>query len=110
MIGSSPVADVVSAALGILIIGGATAFALRRPLVVATTATLLMMGVMLIGMTVAFEVVIRYYLDHRSWTAIIGNTAFWKGRLWPVAFLMLTMLPSLREHWGARTPHSPLAH
>ena len=110
MIGSSPVADVMSAAFGILIIGGVTVFALRRLLIVTTTANVLMMSATLIGMTIAFEVVIRYYLDHGSWTTIMGNSAFWKGRAWPVVFLMLTIVPSLREHWRTHAPHSPLMH
>lgn len=109
MIGFSPVADVLGAALGILIIGGATSFALRRSLTVTTTANLLTMGVMLIGMTVACEFVIRYYLDHRSWSTIVGNYGFWKGRLWPIALLMLTLTPSFRERWSARS-QVPLPH
>jgi hypothetical protein len=96
---SSAAADAASAALGILIILATTRVAFH-PLAGAPFGERLAFGLILVGLTVAFEVVIGLYVDHRSWRELAENYAFWRGRLWPIVLAVLAATPFL---WG-RSP------
>jgi hypothetical protein len=93
---SSAAADAASAALGILIILATTRVAFH-PLAGAPFGERLAFSLILVGLTVAFEVVIGLYVDHRSWRELAENYAFWRGRLWPIVLAVLAATPFL---WG----------
>ena len=73
-------ADLLSAALGITLILVVTAFGFR-PLAGLPLARLLAASLLLVGLTVAFEMVMGRLVDHKSWAELAGNYAFWQGRL-----------------------------
>ena len=99
-------ADLLSAALGITLILVATAFGFR-PLVGLPLARLLAVSLLLVGLTVAFEIVIGRLADHKSWAELAGNYAFWRGKLWPLVLAVVAISPILWGRWVPVT--SPLA-
>ena len=100
--GSGP-ADVLSAALGVTIILFLTAYAFR-PLAGASRGVLATVSLLLVGLTVAFELVVGHWVDHKSWAELVGNYAIWRGRLWPVVLAVVAISPFLWGRWvtGAR--------
>lgn len=87
-------ADVVSAMLGILIIGLVTRWGFRpltREPPVAANAWL--QSVALILLTVGFETAVGRYVDHRSWPQIAEHYAIWRGELWPIVLAWLALTP-----------------
>lgn len=91
---SPAAADAASAALGILIILATTRLAFR-PLSCAPLGERAACSLILAGVTVAFEVDIGLYVDHRSWRELAESSAFWRGRLWPLALDVLAATPFL---------------
>lgn len=89
-------ADVISAALGIGLILGVTAIALR-PLPQAGLGRLAAISALFVALTVVFEVVIGRAVDHKTWAELAANYAFWKGRLWPIVLLVVALTPFV---WG----------
>lgn len=89
-------ADAASAALGLLIILATTRVAFR-PLAGAPPRDRLAFSLILVGLTVAFEVPVGLYVDHRSWRELAENYAFWRGRLWPIVLAVLAATPFV---WG----------
>src|SRR5262245_14724206 len=73
-----PLAEALSAVSGIAIILSVTRRVLRpfagsadvKPERLAFTWT---------SLTVAFELVFGHYVDHKSWSELLGNYALWKG-------------------------------
>ena len=104
-LGAQP-ADVLSAAIGITLILVVTAFGFR-PLAGLPLARLLAVSLLLVGLTVAFELVMGRLVDHKSWAELAGNNAFWRGRLWPLVLAVVAVSPIL---WGRWVPAaSPVA-
>ena len=93
------VAGIVSAALGILIIGFITWVGFRGMARSATTRSLLAMSVVLVVMTVAFEFAVGRLVDQKSWSELLVHYALWRGELWPVVLGFLALTPFL---WGIR--------
>jgi hypothetical protein len=91
-------ADIVSAVLGAAIILGATRL-LFRPLVGRSSAELLRVSAMFVGLTVAFEFSFGHYVDHKSWSELFANYEIWNGRLWPVLLVILALTPFLWGRW-----------
>ena len=97
----SPVAaDIWSAILGMLLIGGIT-YAGFRPLAASSPALrqLILLSLLLFVATIVFECVIGLYVDHKSWRELLNHYAFWRGELWPVVLLWLACMPFL---WSRR--------
>ena len=92
-------ADVLSAALGITLILVVTAFGFR-PLAGLALSRLIAVSVLLVGLTVVFEVVIGRLVDHKSWAELAGNYAFWRGQLWPLVLAVVALSPILWGRWA----------
>jgi hypothetical protein len=92
-------ADMASAAIGIVVILGATRALLGTALAGASGAQLAQVSAALVVATVAFECVVGRTVDHRSWTELAGNYAFWRGRLWTWVLLALALSPFLWGRW-----------
>lgn len=88
----SPVADIVSAGLGIVIILAVTRPFLK-PLAGSTPSELLIVSVLLVILTVIFEFTFGHWVDGKSWSELAGNYAIWRGRLWPIVLLVLAASP-----------------
>lgn len=95
---SSTVADVLSAIIGILLIGLITrvGFAHMRQ---RTPGSLAVASISLVLLTVAFETVLGILVDHKSTTEILEHYAFWHGQLWPLLLCFLAWTPFL---WAER--------
>ena len=91
-------ADLLSAALGITLILVVTAFGFR-PLIGLPLARLLAVSLLLVGLTVAFEIVMGRLVDHKSWAELAGNYAFWRGKLWPLVLAVVAISPVLWGRW-----------
>ena len=96
-------ADVVSAALGVAIILAVTAFGFRA-LAGATTNRLTAISVLLVAVTVVFELVIGRTVDHKSWAELFGNYAIWRGQLWPLVLLVVALTPFIWGRWAVTAP------
>jgi hypothetical protein len=94
------IAPVVSAALGIALVLLVTR-ALLPPLRGHDTRTLLQVCAVILLLTVAFETALGLFVDHKSWRALLGHYAFWRGELWPVVLVVLALTPFI---WGRRWP------
>src|SRR5689334_13030786 len=70
----TPPADVLSAAIGVVLILLVTAAGFR-PLAGASIGRLLAISVLLVMVTVVFELVIGRTVDHKSWAELLGNYA-----------------------------------
>jgi len=98
---SHPLADAISAGLGILIILGVTRMIFRIPAEMPT-ARLATMSTLLVVLTVAFETTFGL-LEGQSLATLIEHYAIWKGNLWPVVLLVLSATPFL---WRGRNVES----
>lgn len=67
-------ADIVSAAMGALIILGATWY-LFRPLANRPVAELARVSAIMVALTVAFELIVGRYVDGKSWNELISDYA-----------------------------------
>ena len=95
----TPPADVLSAAIGIVLILLVTAVGFRS-LVGASTGRLLAISALLIAITVVFELVVGRTVDHKSWADLLGNYAIWRGELWPLVLLVVALTPFLWGRWA----------
>ena len=98
-------ADLLSAVLGIALILLVTALAFR-PLVGLPVGRLLATSLLLVGLTVIFEIVIGRAIDHKSWEELAGNYAIWRGKLWPLVLAVVALTPFL---WGQWVPIATIA-
>lgn len=94
-------ADIVSAAMGALIILGATWY-LFRPLANRPVAELARVSAIMVALTVAFELIVGRYVDGKSWNELISDYAIWRGRLWPALLLIVALTPFLWGRWMPR--------
>jgi hypothetical protein len=101
-------ADIVSAALGIVIVLGVTRLFLRR-FAGRPVAHPGRVALAWLGLTVGFEFLFGHYVDGKSWGELVVNYAIWRGRLWPVVLLAAVMAPFLWTRWvgGARSGALP---
>jgi Na+/citrate or Na+/malate symporter len=97
---SEHVAGVVSAVLGVILIGVITQVGFR-PLSFTATTTLQLaaVSVALVVCTIAFESVLGRYIDHKSWSALLAHYAVWRGDLWLIVLAWLALTPFV---WSAR--------
>lgn len=92
-------AGYVSVALGAVIIVGVT-WAMFRAFRRHTTGAMVQAGLLLIGMTVAFETAVGRWVDHKSWSELAANYAFWRGALWPFLLLLVGLTPLIWGRWA----------
>ena len=91
---SFKLADVVSAVMGILLIGLITRLGFGR-MHSPTTRSLAFASVMLVLLTVVFETVLGIVVDRKSMSQIIEHYAIWHGELWPIVLAFLAYTPFL---------------
>jgi hypothetical protein len=94
----SGAADVVSALLGAAIILFVTR-PMFRSLRGSPDRALAMASVVLVLLTIVFEFAVGLYVDHRSWTELLGNYAIWRGRLWPILLALVALTPFIWGRW-----------
>jgi hypothetical protein len=94
-------AEIVSAAMGAIIILAATWY-LFRPLVDRPLAELARVSAIMVVLTVAFELLAGRYVDGKSWNDLISEYAIWRGRLWPALLLLVAVTPFLWGRWMPR--------
>ena len=89
-------ADMVSAILGMALIGGITAVGFS-PMSGARASLnqLIVLSATLVGLTVVFETTLGRAVDHKSWTVLLDHYAFWRGELWPIVLGWLACMPFL---------------
>lgn len=92
-------AGYVSVVLGAVIIVAIT-WAMFRAFRRNTTAAMIQSGLILIGMTVAFEAAVGRLVDHKSWSELAANYAFWRGSLWPFLLLLVGLTPLIWGRWA----------
>ncbi len=97
-------AEAISVAFAIAILVVATRH-LLRPLAGKAASQLVRASVTLVALTVAFEFLFGYYVDHKSWSDLIANYELWNGRLWPIALAALAFLPFLWGRWSIEEKH-----
>jgi hypothetical protein len=91
-------ADVVSAAMGALIILLATRY-LFRPLSDRPLGELARVSIILVVLTVTFEFLVGRLVDGKSWNELFADYAIWRGRLWPALLLVIALTPFLWGRW-----------
>jgi hypothetical protein len=72
-------------------------FLRRRP--PASGAAALGVGLLWMGLTVAFEFLFFHYVAGHSWSALLANYDLAAGRLWLLVLLWLLLAPSLFRRW-----------
>ena len=97
------VADILSVAIGVVLIVLMTRY-LLRPLAGRSVAALVRASVTLVLLTVAFEFLFGLYVDGKSWAELVANYAIWHGRLWPVVLAALAFMPFLWGRWALPEP------
>jgi hypothetical protein len=92
LLGRRP-ADVASAASGVSLIYGVSNRALLGASVGKWEAARI--GLLWAGMAVAFDFVVGHYVDGKSWNALLGEYALWRGKLWPTVLASVVVAPVL---------------
>jgi hypothetical protein len=93
-------ADISSAIIGMMLIGGIT-YVGFRPLAASSPriGQLVALSIALVIATIVFECVIGRFADHKPWRELLDHYAIWRGELWPVVLLWLACMPFL---WARR--------
>jgi uncharacterized protein YacL len=60
---------------------------------IASTWQALLIGLIWLVLTVAFEFVFGRFVMHRSWPLLLGDYNVFKGRVWAVFLIWLTLAP-----------------
>jgi len=87
----------VSTATGVLLFGVYIWVLVRlwRP---ASAGQALTIGLIWLGMTVAFEFLFGYYVAERPWRDLFHDYNFWAGRVWLVVLVWVTVAPYVFYH------------
>jgi hypothetical protein len=56
-------------------------------------------GLLWMGLTVAFEFLFFHYVGGHSWSALLANYDLAAGRMWVLVLLWLLLAPSLFRRW-----------
>ncbi|PKO34423.1 MAG: hypothetical protein CVU34_08450 [Betaproteobacteria bacterium HGW-Betaproteobacteria-7] len=72
-------------------------FLRRRP--PASGGAALGIGLLWMGLTVAFEFLFFHYVGGHSWSALLANYDLAGGQLWALVLLWLLLAPSLFRRW-----------
>ena len=98
------VADVTSAAIGIVLIAFITRFGFRSLAAgTASTGQLALVSIALVVLTVAFETVMGRFVDHKTWSQLLEHYAIWDGELWPIVLAWLAFTPFAWGRWWPPT-------
>ena len=92
------VAELISALLGITLILVVTFISFRSPRDYPL-ASLALMSLLLVGLTVAFEFGLGL-ISGKSWSELLANYRFWEGRYWPLVLVTLAVSPFLGRGRG----------
>jgi hypothetical protein len=87
------VAEFISALLGIAIILVVTFVSFRSP-PDYPLASLALISLVLVGLTVAFEFGLGRFAG-KSWSELLANYRFWEGKYWVLVLLTLAISPFL---------------
>jgi len=63
----------------------------------------LLIGVLWLSLTLAFEFTFGRYVQHKSWTELLDAYAFKDGNIWPVVLVATLLSPSVAAHLRARS-------
>ena len=63
----------------------------------------LLIGVLWLSLTLAFEFTFGRYVQHKSWTELLDAYAFKDGNIWPVVLVVTLLSPSVAAHLRARS-------
>jgi len=96
---SASVANVLSAALGVALIGLITRIGFRPLGPGDSPASLVRLAVALVVLTVAFETVLGRVVDHKSWSELAAHYALLRGELWPIVLAFLAVTPFLWAYY-----------
>lgn len=91
-------APVVSALLGMALLLVTTRL-LFPPLARVSRGALVRVSLALIAATVVFETALGLLVDGKSWRALLGHYALWRGELWPLVLLVLALTPFAWGRW-----------
>jgi hypothetical protein len=82
----------VSTATGVLLFGVYIRVLIRlwRPVASRQAITI---GLVWLGMTVAFEFLFGHYVAKRDWNELLRNSNIFAGRIWLVGFVWVTIAP-----------------
>ena len=65
----------------------------------ASTRAALGIGLLWMGLTIAFEFLFFHYIGGHSWSALLANYDLAAGRLWVLVLLWLLLGPLLLRRW-----------
>lgn len=65
----------------------------------------LLIGVLWLSLTLAFEFAFGRYVQHLSWAELLGAYTFKDGNIWPVVLVVTLLAPSAAAYFRARTRH-----
>jgi hypothetical protein len=88
----------LSTASGIVLLGLVMWFFLRRRPPASGRAALAV-GLLWMGLTVAFEFLFFHYVAGHPWSVLLANYDLAGGRLWVLVLLWLLVAPSLFRRW-----------
>ena len=88
----------LSTLTSILLLGLVMWFFLRRRPPASGQAAL-GIGLLWMGLTVAFEFLFFHYVGGHSWSALLANYDLAAGRLWVLVLLWVLLAPSLFRRW-----------
>ena len=63
-------------------------------------------GVLWLGLTLAFEFAFGRYVQHKSWGELLDAYAFKDGNVWPVVLAVTLLAPPAAAHLQARSRHA----
>ncbi len=94
-------ANQVSCGLGIVLITGAV-WAVSRWWPFASSLQAWRTGCLWLGLTVAWEFVFGHFIMGHPWQRLLGDYAFWRGRLWPLVLAAILVAPALVYSWARK--------
>jgi hypothetical protein len=94
-------ADALSAILGVALIALITSIGFRS-IAGATVGGLVALSAALVAATVLFETVIGRFVDHKSWSDMLGHYNLIRGEWWPLVLAWLAITPFVWGRWLPR--------
>ena len=69
----------------------------------------LYIGVLWLGLTLAFEFTFGRFVQHKSWIELLEAYAFKEGNLWPLVLVVVLLAPLAAALWQAKSARAALA-
>lgn len=63
----------------------------------------LLLGILWLSLTLAFEFTFGRYVEHRSWAELLDAYTFKDGNIWPVVLVVTLLAPSVAALFHARS-------